>query len=345
MFHTAPGSSGPARGTQSATCSASRARPVGLMLAVGLALSLFGAAPALAQDKPTIRILVGFPPGAGTDALARIYGDALRDALGATVIVENKPGAGGQLAAQALKAATPESNSLMFTVDHQVVMLPLVMKTPGFDVAKDMLPVARMVNFFTCLAVPGSSSAKSYAEYVELVLKEPQQGNFGIPAPGSQPQFLGFVIGQQQKIAMNPVPYRGAAPAIQDLLGGQVPAAIVPCDALVDHHKSGKVRVLAAAAEKRYAGLPEVPTFAELGYKMPADSFLGVFAATSLKPELLHQVVDATRKMFDSPAVLERIAATRMQPAYAGPDELRRITESSTQFWGELVRASNFQAQ
>ena len=303
-------------------------------------------APAAAQtERPTLRILVGFPAGAGTDALARIYGDALRDALGATVVVDNRPGAGGQLAAQALKAAPPESNSLMFAVDHQVVMLPLITKTPGFDVARDMVPVARIVNFFTCLAVPASSPARSYADYVELVRKDPAQGSFGIPAPGSQPQFLGFVISERQKIKMNPVPYRGAAPAIQDLLGGQVPAAIVPCDALVDHHKSGKVRVLAVAAEKRYAGLPEVPTFAELGYKMPADSFLGVYAAASLKPELLRQVTEATRKMFDNPALVEKIAATRMQPAYAGPEELKRITESSTQYWGEQVRASNFQAQ
>jgi tripartite-type tricarboxylate transporter receptor subunit TctC len=310
------------------------------------ALTLIAAAlPAAAQDKPTLRILVGFPPGAGTDTLARIYGDALRDALGATVIVENKPGAGGQLAAQALKTATADSNTLMFAVDHQVVMLPLIMKTPGFDVARDMQPVARIVNFYTCLAVPASSPARSYADYVESVRKNPAQGSFGIPAPGSQAQFLGFVIGQKQKIAMNPVPYRGAAPAIQDLLGGQVPAAIVPCDALVDHHKGGRVRVLAAAAEKRYAQMPEVPTFAELGYQMPADSFLGVYAAASFKPELLRQVVDATRQMMDKPAVMERIAATRMQPAFAGPDELRRIVEGATAFWSDQVKASNFQAQ
>lgn len=316
------------------------------ILALSIAAGL--AAPTLAQvqgDKPVIRVLVGFPPGAGTDTLARIYADALAHTLNVTTVVENKPGAGGQIAAQALKHSPPDSNSIMFTVDHQVVMVPLIVKNPGFDVKKDMVPVGRVVNFYTCLAVPGDSPAKDLQGYVAAVKQTPALGNYGIPAPGSQAQFVGYVLGQHYKISMNPVPYRGAAPAIVDIVGGQVPAAIVPCDALVEYRKAGKVRVLAMASDKRYSAMPDVPTFSELGVNMPSDTFLGVYAAASLRPELLRQVTDATRKMFDDPKVVAKFASTLMEPAYAGPEELRAIVDKGSAFWGEQVRKSNFQAQ
>lgn len=316
----------------------------GIAAAIGAGLGACLAS-AQAQSKPVIRVLVGFPPGAGTDTLARIYAEALAERLNATVVVENKPGAGGLIAAQALKQAAPESNSLMFAVDHQVVMLPVITKSPGFDLKKDLAPVARIVNFYTCLAVPASSPVQSMADYVATARRTPTLGSYGIPASGSQAQFVGFVAGQHFGVALTPVPYRGAAPAIADLVGAQVPSAIVPCDALVEYRKAGKVRVLAMAADKRYPAMPDVPTFAELGVKMPADAFLAVYAAASLKPELRAQVIEATRRMFDSPETVQKFAATSMEPAYAGPDELARIVDRGAAFWGEQVRKSNFQLQ
>lgn len=314
-------------------------------LALMLGSTLVAQAQTQATDKPVVRILVGFPPGAGTDTLARMYAEALAEKLNITTVVDNKPGAGGQIASQALKAATPDSNSIMVVVDHQVVMVPLVMKAPGYDVKKDMLPVARLVNFYTCLAVPASSPAQSLQAWVDGARTKPDSGNYAVPAPGSQAQFVGYVIGQHYKVKLNPVAYRGAAPAIQDLLGAQVQSAIVPCDALIEHRKAGKVRVLAMASDKRYQAMPDVPTFGELGVKMPSDTFLGVYASTSLRPELLRQITEATRQMFDNPKTVQRFASTGMEPAYAGPEDLRAIVERGASFWGEQVRSSNFQAQ
>ena len=311
------------------------------LAAIGLALS----AAALAQDKPVVKILVGFPPGTGNDNLARMYGEALSDAIGVSTVIENKPGAGGLIATQALKQASPQSNSLLFTLDHQVVMLPLITKNPGFDVKKDMVPVGRIVNFFTCLVVPGNSPVKDLPGYIESVRKSPTQGNVGIPAPGSQPHFLTYVLGQKYNLDLTAVPYRGWAPAVVDLVGGSLPAGIGPCNDLNEYKKAGKLRVLAVASDKRYWAMPDVPTFGEFGFKMPADSFIGVYAAANLKPELLKQITDATRKMFDSPKTVAKFASTQMEPAYAGPDELRAIVEKNTEFWGEQVRKSNFQAQ
>lgn len=302
-------------------------------------------APAAAQDRSVVRVLVGFPPGAGTDNLARVYAHELSQQLDVTTVVENKPGAGGQIAAQALKAATPESNTIMFAVDHQVIMVPLVTKNPGFDVSKDMVPVGRIVNFYVCLAVPASSPAQDFQGYLKMVAADPGTGSFGIPAPGSQPQFVGYLVGQHFNVPMNPVPYRGAAPAINDLLGVQIPAAIVPCDALIQHRKAGTVRVLAMAADKRYSAMPDVPTFAEMGLKMPADAFLAVYASSSLDPQLLARITEATRRMFDDPAVVQKFGALGMEPSYASPGELRSFVEQATRFWQEQVRKSNFQAQ
>jgi tripartite-type tricarboxylate transporter receptor subunit TctC len=177
------------------------------------------------------------------------------------------------------------------------------------------------------------------------VRKQPASGNVGVPAPGSQPHFLTYVLAQKYNVDLKAVPYRGAAPAITDVMGAQVPAVIVPCDALVEHRKAGKVKVLAVASDSRYKPMADVPTFGEYGFRMPADSFLGVYAAASLKPELLKQITDATRRMFDSPKLVEKFASTQMVPAYAGPDDLRRIVERNSEFWGEQVRKSNFQAQ
>lgn len=311
--------------------------------AAALGLSLTGAT--LAQDKPVVKVLVGFPPGTGNDNLARLYGEALSEAIGVTTVIENKPGAGGQIAAQALKQATPQSNSLLFALDHQVVMLPLITKNAGFDVNKDMVPVGRIANFYTCLVVPGNSPVKDLNGYIDSVRKSPSEGNIGIPAPGSQPHFLTYLLAQKYNVTLNAVPYKGWAPALVDLIGGNVPAGIGPCNDLIEYKKAGRVRVLAVASDKRYPAMPDVPTFGEFGFKMPADSFIGVYAAANVNADLLRQITDATRKMFDSPKTVAKFASTQMEPAYASPDELRSIVEKNTEFWGEQVRKSNFQAQ
>lgn len=310
-----------------------------------VALLMGAAGDAAAQSKPIVRVLVGFPPGSGSDSLARIYADALSSAINVTTVVDNRPGAGGQIAAQALKAATADSNSIMFTVDHQVVMVPLITKEPGFDPKKDMIPVGKIANFYTCLVVPASSPAKTVDEYIELARKDPNQGSLAIPAPGSQAHFAVYVLAQRYKVNLTAAPYKGWGPAVVDLLGGNVPAGVGPCDAVNEHKKTGKLRVLATATDRRLKMMPDVPTFAEGGLRMPADSFLAVYASTTLRQDLLRQITDATRKMFDNPATVEKIAATQMDPSYAGPDELRRLVEQNAEFWGEQVKRSQFQLQ
>lgn len=307
----------------------------------GLAL---GAAPAHAVDGP-IRVLSGYPAGSGNDALARIYADALGKKLGVNAIVENRPGAGGLLGMHALKSAAADSNTLQMTMDHQIIMLPLILKDPNFDPKKDAVPVAQFTSFNTCLVSGPGSKAKTLAEYVEAVKKDPNQGNYGVPAPGSQAQFVGFVIGQKFDIPMQPIAYKGAAPAITDLIGGHVPVIIVPCDGVTEHVKAGNARILGIAAKERSHLYPDAPTFQEQGLDMPTDNFVAVFASPNMKPEALKEITAATQALFNDPAVVERINATGMKANYADPATLEAIVARGNEYWAAQVKASNFAAQ
>src|SRR5512140_2940271 len=163
-------------------------RTIGFALAFGASL-LAGAAHAQGSNAP-IRILVGFPPGGGTDAIARTLGEKLKDQLNQPVVVDNRAGAGGQIAAQVLKAAPPDGHTYFISHDHTISILPLVTKTPGFDPARDFVPVAGFATFVNALAVSGGTPAKSMTDYVAWVRQQGGKGNVGVPAPASVPEFL-----------------------------------------------------------------------------------------------------------------------------------------------------------
>ena len=185
------------------------------LLLATLATLLLGwpARPAHAQaDRPPVRILVGFPAGGTIDLVARILAEQLKDDLGATVIVESKPGAGGQLAAQALKQAAPDGRTLLLSPDHTMVMLPLSMKTAGFVPLVDFAPVAQVARYPGALAVTNAVKAASLNEFFSWSRANPGQANVGVPAPGSIPQFLVHLMAQQSGTALQSVPYRGSAP-------------------------------------------------------------------------------------------------------------------------------------
>jgi tripartite-type tricarboxylate transporter receptor subunit TctC len=231
----------------------------------------------------------------------------------------------------------------MFAVDHQVVMLRHIMKDPGFDVDKDFAPVARATTYSLCAAVNPASPARDLPGWAGAIRQDVTQGNFGMPAPGSNAHFMGFVIGRQFDVKVNPVSYRGAAPALGDLLGGQLPAAIMPCDMFTEHHRAGRVRVIGVAAERRLAPFPDVGTMAEAGVKVPTDYFTGVWAPAGTPRPMLDALREAPRKALTAPAAVEKMNATGMAAAYASAEELDRITRDSAAFWGEQMRQAGFQ--
>ncbi|RYY77648.1 MAG: hypothetical protein EOO24_44715, partial [Comamonadaceae bacterium] len=218
--------------------------PITRMLqAATLAVAALAAlAPAAAQDKLVVKVLVGFPPGAGTDNLARIYAEALAHQLNVTTVVENKPGAGGQIAAQALKASAPDGHTLLLTHDHTISILPQVIRQPGFQPATDFTPVAGFATFSNVLALSGGTPARSIDEYVRWVkTQRAGKDTIGVPAPASIPEFLVRLMSQRYQLDLQAAPYRGSAPMTADMLGNQITAGIASVPDMIELHRAETV--------------------------------------------------------------------------------------------------------
>ena len=307
------------------------------LLAVGLAH---------AQTGP-VKLMVGFPPGGGTDAIARILADKLKDQLGVSVVVDNKAGAGGQIAAQALKAAAPDGNTLFLSHDHTISILPLVVKNPGYEPQKDFVPVAGFATFVNAFAVSGGTPASSMAQYVGFVQKQGQgQDTVGVPAPASVPEFLVKVIGQKYKLDLQAAPYRGSAPMMADMLGNQIHAGIGSIPDFIENQKAGKIRVVAVLGGARQAALPDVPTFAELGLAGFEDvPYYGIFAPKGTPQTTIDKLSGAVAKVSALPDVRERLTIMGLTVGYMTAAQLANREASYSKTWAHIIQASGFKAQ
>lgn len=311
----------------------------GLLAAGGLALAQPAGTP--------IRLLVGFPAGGGTDVIARTLAEKLKDELGSPVVVENRAGAGGQIAAQALKASPADGHTLFLSHDHSISILPLVVKNPGFDSARDFVPVAGFATFANALAVSGGTPAKSVNEYVAWVKKERGgKDTIGVPAPASIPEFLVKLIGTKYKIDVQAAPYRGSAPMLADMLGNQISAGIGSVPDFIENQKAGKIRVVAVIGDKRQAVLPQVPTFAELGLAGLEDlPYYGIFAPVGTPQPVIDRFGVALAKVLKMPDVRERLTAMGLSVEFMPQGQFAGRVRSYTQTWAQIIKASGFQPQ
>jgi tripartite-type tricarboxylate transporter receptor subunit TctC len=317
---------------------------VRLLCAVAFLSLAFDAA--LAQSAKTVRILVGFPAGGGTDAIARVLADKLKDELGSTVVVENRPGAGGQIAAQALKSAAPDGSTFFISHDHTISILPLVTKNPGYDPAKDFMPVAGFATFVNAFAVSGGTPAKNFNDYVAWVKQQGGKSAVGIPAPASVPQFLVQVIGEKYTLDLTPVPYRGSAPMMADMLGNQIAAGVGSVPDFIENHKAGKLRVVAVLGGARQSALPDVPTFAELGLTGFEDvPYYAFFAPAGTPPATIEQFSAALAKVIALPEVRERLTAWGLTVQFMPQQQLAARERAYTQTWSRIIQRSGFQPQ
>jgi tripartite-type tricarboxylate transporter receptor subunit TctC len=315
-----------------------------LAASVALVTSLFTAG--ASADTRQVRLLVGFPAGGGTDAIARLLSEPLKEQLGMPVIVENRPGAGGQLAAQALKTATPDGHTLFLTHDHTISIIPQVVKNPGFDPDKDFVPVAGFATFVNGLAVSGGTPATDFKSYVDWLRKSGGKSAVGVPAPGSVPEFLVQVLAQKNKVDLVALPYKGSAPMMADMYGNQIPAGVASMPEFIEPHKAGKLRVLGVMGKTRQPLLPEVPTFTELGIPGFEDvPYYGLFAPAGTPKAMIDQVSAAMAKVIAQPAIKERLSALGLNVGYMTPEQLGRREHAYTQTWARIIRESGFQPQ
>jgi tripartite-type tricarboxylate transporter receptor subunit TctC len=296
-------------------------------------------------DQP-IRILVGFPAGGGTDAIARTLAERLKDELNAPVLVENRPGAGGQIAAQALKSAAPDGTTYLISHDHTISILPLVVKNPGFDPARDFVPVAGFATFVNALAVSGGTPASTFADYIAWVKRQSGKSAIGVPAPASVPEFLVKVIGEKNGVDLVAVPYRGSAPMLTDMLGNQIPAGIASVPELVENHRAGKLRVLAVLGAARQPAMPGVPTFAELGLAGFEDvPYYGFFAPAGTPPAELDRFTAALGKVIAMPEIREKLTGWGLAVGLVPQAQFAERERAYAQAWARIIKASGFQPQ
>jgi tripartite-type tricarboxylate transporter receptor subunit TctC len=314
--------------------------------AAGLLLAAAGLTSAQSDGAP-IRLLVGFPAGAGSDAVARILADKLKDELGAPVVVENRGGAGGQIAAHALKAAAPDGQTLFLSHDHSIAILPLVIKNPGFDPATDFTPVAGFATFANVLAVSGGTPAKSLREYVDWV-KTAKGGKdtIGVPAPGSIPAFLVQLVGQKYGIDVQAAPYRGSTPMIADMLGQQINAGVASVPDFIQYQNEGKLRIVATLGARRDPLLPAVPTFTELGFANLDDyPWYGIFAPAGTPRPMIDRFGTALQKVLVLPDVKQKLTELGLNVAYEPQAPFAARVRGYTQTWARIIKDSGFQPQ
>jgi tripartite-type tricarboxylate transporter receptor subunit TctC len=307
-------------------------------------LGLAAAASAVAQDGP-IRILVGFAPGGESDVIARLLVDRMRTSLGVPVIVENRPGAGGMLAAEALKNAAPDGKTLMIAPIAVTVFAPLTHANIRYDPIKDFAPVSLAANFQMALAVGPGSPAKTLPEYIAWVRATPTKATYGVPLAGGPTHFFGVMLARATGVDLAAVPYKGSAPFVNDLVGGQVPAGITVLSQLLKLNDAGKVRVLATSGSQRSTVAPDIPTFKELGFAAIEGTGWQAFHTTAGTPrETIDRLALAIASAIKAPEVSERLAALGLEPVGSTPDELARRVAEDTAKWAPIVKASGFRA-
>jgi tripartite-type tricarboxylate transporter receptor subunit TctC len=298
-----------------------------------------------AQADKTLRVMVGFPPGGSIDVVARVLADKMKDELKANIVVENRAGAGGRLAADLLKSAPADGSVVMITPVVVPVLAPLVFSKLNYNPATDFAPVGHVCNFNFALSIPASLPAKTVAEFVAWLKANPQRANFGSPAAGSLPHFFGEILSREAKADMVHVPFAGGAALMTALVGGQVSAGIDVVLEALEAHRAGKVRILATSGERRSAVLPDVPTFKESGYPgIVASGWFAMYAPARTSAASIDAINRALNKALAHPEVLDRFGRLALEAGGGSPADLRALEQASTARWAPVVKATGFRA-
>jgi tripartite-type tricarboxylate transporter receptor subunit TctC len=311
------------------------------LLAGALALGL-GTSIGRAQDKPVMRILVGFPPGGSVDVVARLLLEGMKTALDQNVIIDNKPGAAGRVALGDVKRAAPDGNTLMLAASGALVILPWLYKNVGYEPARDFTPIARVTTFDFAITAGPAAPAGDLKAVLAWMKANPDKANYATSGAGTVPHFTGELLAQATGIKLTHVAYKGGAPAAQDLLGGQIPLMIDTASETIEHHRAGKVRILAVTGETRNQALPDVPTLNEAGVNVVADAFFGLYGPANVPAERVRTISDAVAKALADPDTQARIRALALTPNYAGPQALASTQATHLKRWEAPVKSSGY---
>jgi len=307
---------------------------------------------ARAQGQPptlgrVARLLVGFPPGGSADTVARLLAEGLRGAYAPQVIVENRSGAAGRLAIEALKTAEPDGATALVSPSGMITIYPaLYGDRLRYAPLADTMPVTPLAEFVFGLAVGPAAPGVDSLDGLIAFARARQVLAYASPAAGSAPHFLGVMLGRRAGVEFTHVPYRGSAPAIQDAVGGQIPCTINVLSELLPHHRTGRLRILATTGAARSAVLPEVPCFAELGHAdLTLAEWLGLFLPARTPAGLVEALHGATVAAQREPFWREALARMELTPADSSPVAFAARIRAEQARWAPIVAASGFRAE
>lgn len=319
------------------------------MAGAAVAATLAGTVPlACAEQAPldgALTIVVGYPPGGSSDRIARLVADRLKERVGVPVVVENKTGAGGRIAAQGLHAAAPSQNVLMLANPAVMVVAPLVYAQPGYDAQRDFKPVSLVSRYKFALAVSAGSPIQDLAGLREWLRAHPGQFTVGVPATGSLPHFFALMLGREIGQEPEVVGYRGSAPLISELIGGILPQGIDTLDTLLPQHRAGKIRILAVSGDARDAELKDVPTFREGGVNLAADGWNAFFAPAAMPQAKIGRLGADIAAILGEPAMQEAVRAAYLEPMSLDAGGTADALAAYRKQWEPVVRASGFKAE
>lgn len=314
-------------------------------LAASASLAAMGTARGEVISKQA-KMIVGFPAGGGTDVIARLLSEKLRGNYASIVVVENKPGAAARLSVEYVRDSDPDGATMLFTPDFPLTVYPYSFKKLSYDPLKDLTPVAptasSMLTFNVGPAVP--ASVKTIKDFVAWCKANPDKSAFATTSAGGTPHFVGVMLSQAAGVPMQAVHYRGGAPALQDLIGGHVPASVNPISEAMPLAEQGTIRVLAVTGPKRSRFMPDIPTMRESGYDVAIDSWLGVMMPAKVPSELLKGLSGAIETAVKQPDYVASLAKFGNEPMFMPPDEFAARYKADIEKWGPIVKASGFVA-
>jgi tripartite-type tricarboxylate transporter receptor subunit TctC len=312
-------------------------------LVLGLAL----ATGAFAQTYPSkpIKLIVTYPPGGGADLMARLVSPKMAEALGQPVVVENKAGAGGQIGAAEVARANPDGYTILLDAANHAVNPSLYAALP-YDPAKAFQPISLLVRFPNVLVVNPQFAAKDVKELIAMAKAKPGSVAFASSGSGSAQHLAGELFRQRAGVDMTHIPYKGGGPALNDVIGGQVPIFFGNMASSLPHVKAGKLRALAITGSKRSDALPDVPTMVEAGLPdYEVYEWNAIFAPAGTPAPIVAKLAEAIAKALHAPDVRERVASLGGEIAALSPHDTTRFVSEQTEIWGKVIRTARIKPE
>ncbi len=324
-----------------------RHRFAGSVLIPALVLLWSGSALCQSANKP-VRLIVGFAAGGGTDISARFMADKLRGTYAPTVIVENRVGAASRIAVEMVKNSEPDGSTILFTPDFPMVVYPHSYKKLDYDPVRDFIAAASISRTNLVLSVGPAvpESVKTVAEFVQWARSDPKRAFFADTAAGATPHFTGVMLSRAAGIELTAVHYKGGGPAMQDLIGGQVPMSVNPVSEVLPNVTARKIRVLATTGTERSKFFPDAPTMIESGYKdVVVAGYTGFYMPAKTPPQIVAKFNSIVSGLLATEDMRQSLAKLGSDAFASTPDEFGQIIRRELERWGPIVKASGFTAE